>query len=247
VYGLAVFALLAGTVPAHAKDLPKKIGYTFYQEGNRIGHSTIRTSRSPKGLVVMRSTTTIQSPGPNLSVTSQTDVDPTNWTVRRFQWKGTVSGSPYKGDLTYDGVSYSGFMSQGGERVEESRTAGSPHVLFMQNYVPSHQIAIARAQMASGKEAQGWEVLFPSSYSQHKATVSIASNVLVESDKREVVCKKLVVKLQGSSVFASYYDESLGLPVYIVFPENGTEIFLDNFYGDDPISRFVPKETGSGQ
>jgi len=245
IRGLAALVLIPATVSATAADLPETIRYTFYREGTPAGHTTIRTSRASNGRIVFESTTEIRLPDMTMQTKSRTEADPDTWTTRRFTWSGVAAGTPYAGDIRYDGSAYSGYMAQKNQRVEQSRAAEADRVFFFENYVATHEILLARARMAAGDDANEWEALFPSSYSQHKATISVASDVLVESRTREIVCRKLVIKFAGSPPFASYYDEAAGLPVYIVFPDSGTEIFLDSFYGDDPISRFVPNESGN--
>lgn len=64
----------------------------------------------------------------------------------------------------------------------------------------------------------------------------------LESMTQEAICTKLVIAIQGSSPFASYFDPESGLPVYLAFPTALVEVFLDDFYGDVPISRYREKE-----
>ena len=53
--------------------------------------------------------------------------------------------------------------------------------------------------------------------------------------------RTVLIAMGGSNAFASFYDPGRRLPVYIAFPSVAVEVFLDEFYGDTPVSRFREK------
>jgi hypothetical protein len=71
--------------------------------------------------------------------------------------------------------------------------------------------------------------------------ISKGSDVALESETEEAVCGKLVVSIQGSAAFVSYFDPKRNLPVYLAFPETATEVFLYDFFKDEPVSRYRAK------
>ena len=69
-------------------------------------------------------------------------------------------------------------------------------------------------------------------------SVISASEISFESNIKETTCTKIVLTIEGGSGFASYFDEARGLPVYLAFPASNTEVFLDEFFGDEPVTRY---------
>jgi hypothetical protein len=111
-------------------------------------------------------------------------------------------------------------------------------VIVLEDYVMSHEVIIANAYVASGANPAEFGLLFPSSGNITPVEITKGSVTALESETQEAICTKLLIAMGGSSAFASFYDPERGLPVYIAFPSVAVEVFLDDFYGDAPVSRF---------
>jgi len=113
--------------------------------------------------------------------------------------------------------------------------------LFLEDYVMAHEILIARAHIVDGQMVGTYGLMFPSSFALSSATVQTASKAEIESEDAAVVCDKILVAIQGSDPYACFYDPARGLPVYMAFPQTNVEVFLDDFFGDHPVSRYREK------
>jgi len=66
----------------------------------------------------------------------------------------------------------------------------------------------------------------------------------VDGSNQSMTARKLLVAIQGGDPFESLIDPERGIPVYIRFPGIGAEVFLNDFYGDNPVSQY-PSAPGS--
>lgn len=239
---LLTLVLLAQLAPrTWANPLPDKIGYTIYARGQEIGHSDITVTRTDDAIIFDTITKVDFANDEKLDLRSRTKADPKTFLIRSFSYDGTRAGSELSGEVVAEGDSiYGTFWENGKERTDYRKNPFGPH-LFLQDFVMSHEVLIARAQEAAGGDMKvpiEYGIVFPSSLTLSKATVGFASTLEIESDTEAVVCKKLLVGIEGSQPFASYYDPERGLPVYMVFPQSLVEVFLDDFFGDSPITRY---------
>jgi hypothetical protein len=239
---LLTLVLLAQLAPqTWANPLPGKIGYTIYARGQEVGHSDITVTRTDDAIIFDTVTRVNFQNDETLEMRSRTKADPKTYLIRSFSYDGTKAGSELSGEVVAEGDSiYSTFWEDGKERTDYRKNPYGRH-LFLEDFVMSHEVLIARAQEATGADMKtpiDYGMVFPSTLTILKATVGFASTLEIESDTQAVVCKKLLVGIEGSQPFASYYDPERGLPVYMVFPQTLVEVFLDDFFGDSPITRY---------
>jgi hypothetical protein len=239
---LLTLVLLAQLAPqTWANPLPGKIGYTIYARGERIGHCDITVTRTDNEVIFDTITNVNFNNDEKLEMKTHTTADPKTFLIRSFYFDGTRAGTELSGEVFAEGDSiYGTFFENGKERTDYRKNPFSRH-LFLEDFVMSHEVLIARAHVATGadmKSSVEYGLVFPSSFTISKATLGFASTLEIESDTEAVVCKKLLIGIEGSQPFASYYDPERGLPVYMVFPQSLVEVFLDDFFGDSPVTRY---------
>ena len=83
-------------------------------------------------------------------------------------------------------------------------------------------------------------LLLAGSFATAKVTLGFTGEVSVDASDRSTVARKLMVGIEGGQPFESLIDSERGIPVYIGFPGIGAEVFLNDFFGDNPVSRLRP-------
>jgi hypothetical protein len=232
---LAAFSLEAGA--AAAQPLPGKIGYTVLNRGQRVGHCDITVTTKGNDLI-MDSTTDIDFGAGKLHVTCHTVADKTTFLVRTVEWKGTKGDVDYHGNITVDGDSLYGTTVTGDTKKTDYLISPNDVNLILEDYVMDHEVLIARAHLVDGQKIGIYGMMLPSSFALSGCTVSTASKAEIENDEKAIVCDKILVAISGSDPFASFYDPVRGLPVYLAFPQTNVEVFLDDFFGEAPVSRY---------
>jgi hypothetical protein len=232
---LVFLAQPAGTV--WANTLPDEIGYTIYQRGQRLGHCDIKVTESAEALV-LESTTKMKFGSETMELTCRTEADPETYLVRRFEYFGTKAGTSVDGFVNMEGDSIWGTLLTGDVEVTDYRLSPLDRNLFLEDYVMDHEVLAALAHSAGGSRGAEYGIVFPSNLTLAKCGAAFASKQVVESDYKSAVCEKLLVHIEGSDPFASYFDPKRNLPVYIAFPQTNVEVFLDEFYGDSPVSQY---------
>lgn len=236
-----IFALLVLTqlAPgAWAKALPEKVGYTIYSRGEEVGHSAITITRTSDA-VVFESTASVQfTPTESIELTCHTVADPKTFLIREFDFHGQRAGTKIEGRIEVEGDSLYGTVYRDDVELSSYKKSSFDRHLMLEDFVLEHEILIALAHEAAGVNPAEYGLLFPATITMAKATVAFASTLEIESDTQAVVCKKIIVAIEGSSPYAVYYDPERRLPVYMAFPQTSVEVFLDDFFGDSPVSRF---------
>lgn len=236
--------LLAGilafvTSDTRAQKLPEKIGYTIYISGRNLGHSDINVTYTDKGTIVFDSETRIERGERLFEMKSRTEVDSTTFQLKSYEFEGVRSNRKVQGEVHIDGKKV---IIVDSSRRKTSSVANNEPVLVFQDFIVELEIIIARSHISGGGTDQTYDLVFPRSSKLSTATIQKTARTSVESTIHEAICDKLVISITQSPPFASYYDPRRGLPVYVAFPSAETEIFLDEFYGDEPVSRWVAKE-----
>ena len=245
---LSLAAALASPALADAPaGLPDTLGYTVLVEGRRVGHCDIRTERRGDGMLVLHARLRLETKALNLSLEDETVVDPDTWRPVAYRWSGESNGGPYDGRIRVTGDHVAGrYRLNGGTWSEGTRRVEGPLTLF-EDYAIEHQILMARAFAAAGWRDTTITVLRPSTFRFLETTFTAQGERLFQSDRREAVCRKVVIRMPGAAPFASFYDPASGLPVYVAFPGVSTELFLDSFHGPEPETWFVPKDAKSSR
>jgi hypothetical protein len=239
---LCALVLLAQSEPvAWANSLPETVGYTIYSHGQEVGHSDIRVTETETAIELESSTRVRITDADSIIMACRTVADPQTFLVRTFEFNGSRGPSAIDGQVTIAGDSvYSKFMRNDNE-IDDYRISPFDRNLVLEDYIMEHEILIALAHDAregGGNTPEDYGLLFPSSLTVTSAKVAFASTVEIESDVSAVVCKKLIVKIAGSKPFASYFDPERRLPVYMAFPQTNVEVFLDDFFGESPVTRY---------
>lgn len=231
-----LLVILAG--PATAADrLPDRIDYTIYVRGTEAGYSRMTVTYEGDAVIV-ETDTRVEIDGFALNYASKTTADAKTFFVRSFEWSGVKAGKDTGGKVTVDGTSVAGTFRSGEYEQQGGREGRHDHLLFLEDYVMSHEVLIARAHTTLGAAETAYDLFQPVSFSMNSISVVSASEIAFESSIKEAICTKLILTVQGGSGFASYFDPGRGLPVYLAFPGSNTEVFLDEFFGGEPVSRY---------
>jgi hypothetical protein len=237
---LAIVFSLLWSVGASAGELPESFSYTVIKEGKRVGQ-TVTSVETRDGLHVFSSVTEVEFDDFSLDVTTTTAMDAETFTARKFSYQGIRNDKLIEGEFIFDGKDIEGWTEEDGVKTPCSRVSSADGVLVLEDYVICHEVMIANAFVAQSKDPARFGLLMPSAGHPTSVEISKGSVSSLESETREAICTKLIVSISGSSPFASYFDPERSLPVYIAFPSVLVEVFLDEFWGDTPISRYRGK------
>jgi len=233
-------ALLAAALPmsgASAGTLPPKIEYTIYMRGEPVGHTTILTSETADA-IVLESNLEAHFASFDMNLTCRTEADKKTFLVRSFEYEGTKGGMDVNGVFHAVGDSLHFTVAVDSVTNDDYRIAPDERNLVIEDYVFEHQALLALAVLREGQRVQDFGLVFPSALALTTCTVGDASKASIESDTSELICTKIVVAISGSDPYASFYDPTRHLPVYMAFPQTDVEVFLDDFFGESPVSRY---------
>jgi len=237
IIGLALCTLFAVDVVSAAK-LPEDLSYTIYVKGSPAGKAEIKVSYEGD-TITFESTTSVDYGAFKMNARCRTAADAKTGIMRSFRWDGEKNGQKYSGELAYDGKVAKGIVRVDDSVVEEAKSPPAHPVIAFEDYIVEHEILLAHVHAAAGETGLTGSLLLPSAFSFVSVGMRAASEQIIESNIKEAVCRKLLVEMQGGSPWAIYFDDQRGLPVYLAFPSVGTEIFLDEFFGDEPVSRYT--------
>jgi hypothetical protein len=224
-----------------ANSLPETIGYTIFNRGHEVGHSQIDVTQTATE-IVFESTTRVQfTAADSMSVTSRTVADPQTFLIRSFEYDGIRGPSTIHAEVTVYGDSLHYLIDRNGEITDDYKKSPYEYNLMLEDYIMEHEVLIAlshNARVEGTSTPAHYGVLFPLGAVMTSADIVFASDLEIESDTESAVCKKLVIKISGSEPFATFFDPERGLPVYMAFPQTLVEVFLDDFFGDSPVTRY---------
>jgi len=234
---LAGLALTIWMGTAAAWELPEKIGFAIWVEGEPIGRCDI-TVTTDETTIYMKSKVEVSYIDFTLSLVTSTEADSKTFLVRQFEYAGEKMGKEMRGEVQIDGRILEGFTVSDGAEFPSSRQMAREQTIVFEDYVIGLQILAALALEASGESALQYNLVFASNLSVADLGLYYASDVALESHIKEAICRKIQYEIGGSSPFVAFWDEKSKLPVYTVFPANNTELFLDAFFGEEPLSRY---------
>jgi hypothetical protein len=234
---LAIVFFLLWAAGADAGELPDNFSYTIIKEGKRVGQTTTNVEIKD-GICVFSSVTEVEFGEFALDVTTVTEMDAETFTARKFSYQGIRNEKLVEGEFVIEDKTIEGWTQENEFKTPYSYVSQFPGVLMLEDYVICHEAMIANAFMAGDNDPARFGLLMPSA--GHTSFIEIAKGSVssLESEISEAICTKLVVSVSGSSPFASYFDPERSLPVYIAFPAALVEVFLDDFWGDAPVSRY---------
>jgi len=231
-----LLALVAQT--SWAGKLPEKLGYSIYMRGVRVGHSEIAIDAKPD-ITTFTSTTKIRLAATvEYEISAVTEVDSKTFYVRSVAFDGLKGERPINADYVLDGVNIEGTAVVDGTAYPRSKVSSVDKHLVLEDYVVDHQVIIALAYAASNTKVLTAGLFFPTSFSVSNATMMYSGDAEVESAYGALIAKKLTIQAGGTDPWILFVDPERRVPVYMVFPTVLVEIFLDDFYKDQPLSRW---------
>lgn len=239
--GLAVAALAGG--PAWAGGgvpaLPKAIGYALYVDGVEVGHSRMAI-RQGADAVVFESQTHVQL-GPNvIDLKSRTVADPKTFRVREFSFDGTKGGMSTATHVVVAGDSATGWVKSTAATGRRPATVHDPAgFVVWEDWVMDLEVALALRQRVSGANRTEYRLVFANSFLPADMIAGFAGETEIQARDRSMVARRLEIFLFGGNPLYSHVDPETGIPVYIDFPGTRTEAFREDFFGDNPLSRYT--------
>ncbi|HEX6791058.1 MAG TPA: hypothetical protein VF247_07085 [Candidatus Krumholzibacteria bacterium] len=240
--GAGACALVAlGLAPGAAHALPKSLGYSFYVKGVPAGRADIKITESRKE-IIFDSETRVFTGTDVIQLTSHTVADRKTYSIRDFRYQGTKGDHVVACQAQVRGDSVYGFVEMDGKlRDKHLKLPGHQNLLF-EDWVMEHEILLALTQARSKNPTETYGLVFTSSFSPAEVTAGFTGEVLVEAGPRSLAARKLVIMIRGAEPFESHVDPNRGIPVYIRFPQSATEVFLDEVFGENPVTYFSTKE-----
>jgi hypothetical protein len=226
---------------ARADTLPKSLGYSFYVQGEPAGRADIKITRTAKDLV-FESQTRVLTGFTVMALTSRTVADPKTYVVRDFTYHGTKGDHTVSCEAHMIADSVYGYTEMDGALKDKHLKMPLPQNLMFEDWVVEHEILIALTQARSPRKTDTYGLIFTSSFSPAQVTTGFSGDILVEAGARSMTARKLLIMIQGAEPYESRVDPKTGVPVYIRFPESQTEMFLDEIFGENPLTYYQPKE-----
>ena len=233
---ISVAILSAASAELLAGKLPPEFTYIIYVKGKDAGKSTTKVIKTAD-TYIFESRTEVATDQLSLNLNTRTEVDKKTFLPIRFTYDGSNQQQIVEGETTIEGNEATCVVRVDGEQFTSSRMSKHP-LLLLEDFVMAHEVVIARAFWESGEDPAQFGLLFPSLSNLTSVQISKSSELAFESENKETYCVKLIVSLTGGAPFASYYDPERGLPVYLAFPSASTEVFLDEFFDGQPVSRY---------
>ncbi|HKW14451.1 MAG TPA: hypothetical protein VJS69_08200 [Candidatus Krumholzibacteria bacterium] len=239
--------LVAGfmcAVPAHvvsAGTLPKTMGYSFFVQGEPAGHADIKVTKTAKA-VMFDSKTRVVNNYAVLAYTTHTVADPKTFLVRDFTMEGTKGDDVIRCEAHLHADSAYGYVETNGGLADKRVHMGITPTMVFEDWVVEHDVLMALAQAQAKERTTKYGLLFPSSFNTADITLGFAGDVLVEAGAKSLTARKLVVIIRGAAPYECQVDPKTGLPVYIRFPDSRTEMFLDEIFGENPLTYYGPTD-----
>lgn len=222
-----------------ATTLPPKLGYTFYVRGQRVGQSDVRITVD-RDVIRIESKLRVTTGESSVELSTKTEADPKTYAVRSFSYRGTKAGTPVASSVTVLGDSVYGSVTVRNQTTREARRVTPTPILVWEDWVMDLEILLGLEQAREFRNPITRGLLLAGSYSTAKVSLGFTGEVSVEATDRSTVARKLLVAIEGGQPFESLIDSERGIPVYIGFPGIGAEVFLNDFFGDNPVSRLRP-------
>ena len=243
---IIALTLAAGGSAASAREpLPRTLHYTFFVAGRPVGASEIHLTRT-KSSLVFESTLHVGADQNAVELACRTEADPTTFEIRDFSYKGTKAGSAVASVVHVSPDSVYGTLLSGGTELRRKKDMRGRDVVVFEDWVVEIQLLLALRQEQSPRVSTTYRFVLANSFMSGDALVGYTGDVLVQAADRSLTARKLAVGIQGGAPFESHID-SRGVPVYLSFPGVRAEIFLDEFFGDNPPTRYAPNPNAPGR
>ncbi len=240
--GYLVLALIAAAVlPAVSAELPSKITYLFFVQGNPAGRSDM-TVTLRNGIYTISSSEDVAFTGFQQKLACRTELDGRTLRARSFHFEGVRQGEPVSGTVQAEGDSVRGKFETKGVPYT-GKAPWNDATFFFENYVPEHLMLIGRHIAASTKLQTKFMVVFPSEMIALSGVGSAESEIEIPAGPAPIICNKYAVGFQNAAPFYLFFDPQRRMPVYMVFPATQTEIFLLEAFGEKPRPNYIPPKT----
>jgi len=237
-----VLTLASPTSAEQTTTLPSKLGYTFYVRGERVGESDVRLTTDRNSLRI-ETKFRVDSGVDGIELSTRTEADPRTYALRSFSYRGMKGGKPVSSSVTVEGDSVYGAVAVGGDERSHGRLVTPTPILVWEDWAMDIEILLGLQQAREFKNPATRGVLLAGSYASAAVTLGFTGEAAVEAGGRTLAARKLVVAIEGGAPFESLIDPKRGIPVYIHFPAMRAEVFLDDFFGDNPASRYTAPST----
>ena len=221
----------------HPKPIPKEFSYTYMIEGQLVGKSSTKTTETADRLV-FDSKTDVAFGEYKFDMATHTEADKKTYRILKFTYEGSKGGMMIGGESTVTPDSVVGFMMENGSTFPGQVDLANDQIVMFEDYIAVHQVLLARAYFEKGIELWNTDMFLPSTFQVKDVAMGTFADAYLESDYDEAVVSKLQVQMQGAHQYIIFYDKKRGMPLYLAFPGVNTEVFLDEFYGDMPVSRY---------
>jgi hypothetical protein len=237
----SLILLAAGPGASTALAVPKTLGYTFYVDGEPVGRADIRVTQTPEALT-FDSNTRVMTGLSVIALTAHTVADPRTYAIRDFTLEGTKGEHRINCEVHVDGDSVYGFFDNGAGPQGKSLKLRYPQTVVFEDWLMELEVLMSLAQTKSARASDSYGMVFASSFLPTDVLMGYAGDVLVEAGSRSMAARKLIISIRGAEPFESHVDPFKGVPVYIQFPVTRAEAFLDEVFGENPVSHFIPKK-----
>ncbi len=219
--------------------LPSRAAYTFFVQGQRVGHCDVRIVQSADALH-LQSKIRVENGPTVIELSTRAEADPRTYALRAYSFEGTKGGMPVSATLAVVGDSVTGTTAIDGQTRRHRRSVTPRPVVVWEDWAMEIEILLALQQAREFKNPSTRALLLAGSFSSTVITLGFTGEAVVESADRSMTARKLVIGIEGGEPFESLIDPKQGVPVYIHFPGLKAEAFLDNFFGDNPVPRYSP-------
>ncbi len=228
----------SATAARAAEPLPKSLEYTFLVRGERVGQAVVRIETTPNTLR-FASTVKVGDAENEIRLETKTEADPATYAIRSFSYSGFKGGVPVGSFVTVHKDSVTGTVTNRGKTTPKRRRVVPTPIAVWEDWVPEIEILLALQQAREFQNPMTRGMVLAASYTPAKMTLGFTGEVAVESETRSMAARKLVVSIEGGEPFESFVDPKTGVPVYIRFPGIGAEVFLNEFFGENPTTRYT--------
>lgn len=225
---------------ARAGALPQTLGYSFYVQGEPAGRADIKITQTPKELV-FDSRTRVLTNYSVLAYTCKTVADPRTYLIRDFTLTGTKGDFPISCEVHVQADSCYGYVETNGKLADKRVKMRVTPTLMFEDWVVEHEVLLALTQAHSEQRTSTYGLLFPTIFTPADITMGFSGDVLAEAGAKSMTARKLVLIIRGAQPFESWVDPKTNAPVYIRFPESQTEMFLDEIFGENPVTYYQAK------
>jgi hypothetical protein len=236
---VCALVLTLATGPAESAKLPPRLGYSFYLAGRPVGRCDVQI-RTEGDALRFESKLRVDTRGNRVELSTRAEADARTYALRSFSYRGTKAGIPVASNVTVQGDSLIGSTSSGG-RTHRHRVFLTPGpVVVWEDWAMELEILLGLQQARENRNPSTRALLLANSYSVGEVVLGFTGEALAESATRSMSARKLAVQIEGGDPYECLIDPERGIPVYLRFPALKAEVFLDDFFGDNPTPKYQP-------